>query len=50
MISGRFLLRTAGGDVELHDGDSVTFSGSEPHSWRNLGEGSAEIIWVLVAR
>lgn len=50
VIRGRFLLRTAGGDVELHDGDSVTFSGSEPHSWANLGDGPAEVVWILIAR
>lgn len=49
VISGLFLLRTAGADYELEAGDTVTFSGREPHSWKNLGDAPAEVVWVLVA-
>ncbi|MER3555842.1 MAG: XRE family transcriptional regulator [Meiothermus sp.] len=37
------------GDIRytLHPGDSLTFSGQEPHTWRNLGKGQAVVLWVL---
>lgn len=31
----------------LHPGDSLTFCGQEPHTWRNLGESRAVVLWVL---
>lgn len=31
----------------LHPGDSLTFSGQEPHTWRNLGKSRAVVLWVL---
>lgn len=48
VMAGEFLLRTSGGDFRLTAGDSITLSGHEPHSWRNTGEETAEILWVLV--
>ena len=42
-------------EVALHDevvvldaGDTLTFPGREPHTWRNVGEGEAVVIFVLV--
>ncbi|MCO5145390.1 MAG: MerR family transcriptional regulator [Aquamicrobium sp.] len=32
----------------LTKGDSIYFNSSTPHSWRSLGPGSAELIWVCV--
>ncbi|MGX6397366.1 helix-turn-helix domain-containing protein [Rothia kristinae] len=49
VISGSFLLRTAAGEHALGPGDTVTFSGREPHSWRSLGEEPAEVLWILLA-
>lgn len=34
--------------IQLSAGDSMTFPGREPHSWRNAGETEAEILWILV--
>ncbi len=48
VISGEFLLRTSAGEFALEAGDSITLSGQEPHSWRNTGDETAEILWVLV--
>lgn len=48
VVAGHFLLRTAGRDYELRAGDTVTFGGSEPHSWRNLGRETAEVLWILL--
>ncbi|MCL6526583.1 MAG: cupin domain-containing protein [Thermaceae bacterium] len=31
----------------LQPGDSLTFCGQEPHTWRNLGQGRAVVLWVL---
>jgi transcriptional regulator with XRE-family HTH domain len=31
----------------LHPGDSLTFSGQEPHTWRNPGKSRAVVLWVL---
>lgn len=31
----------------LHPGDSLTFSGQEPHTWRNPGQSRTVVLWVL---
>jgi transcriptional regulator with XRE-family HTH domain len=31
----------------LYPGDSLTFSGKEPHTWRNPGKSRAVVLWVL---
>jgi transcriptional regulator with XRE-family HTH domain len=31
----------------LHPGDSLTFCGQEPHTWRNSGQDRAVVLWVL---
>jgi transcriptional regulator with XRE-family HTH domain len=31
----------------LCPGDSLTFPGREPHTWRNLGKSRAVVLWVL---
>jgi len=33
----------------LAAGDTVTFSGREPHTWRNASEGPSEVLWVIAA-
>lgn len=42
-------------EVTLHDevtvlkeGDTLTFPGREPHTWRNVGSGEAVVIFVLI--
>jgi len=49
VLSGRIEVRFSDQDWELGPGDSLTFNGHEPHSWRVAdGGGGAEVIWVLV--
>ncbi len=48
VASGRILLRYPRGDVSLGTGDTVTFSGREPHTWVNAGDEPAEIFWTIV--
>ncbi len=33
--------------VRLEAGDSLTFDGREPHTWRAVGADAAEVVWVL---
>jgi mannose-6-phosphate isomerase-like protein (cupin superfamily) len=42
-LTARFVDRT----VELGPGDSLTFPGREPHTWRAGPEG-AEVAWIIV--
>ncbi|MGJ3561186.1 cupin domain-containing protein [Streptomyces sp. INA 01156] len=32
----------------LTAGDTLTFSGREPHNWRNSGDSVAEVLWTFV--
>ncbi|MFF2277682.1 helix-turn-helix domain-containing protein [Agromyces sp. NPDC058126] len=48
VLRGEVVVRFSDRDWELGPGDSLTFNGHEPHSWRIAGDGSAEVIWVLV--
>lgn len=47
VLSGRVSVRFSDRDWQLGPGDTVTFRGSEPHSWRTEGEEGAELIWVF---
>lgn len=48
VISG--VLNVLFGDrvVRLQAGDTLTFSGKEPHTWRNSGDTGCEVLWTLV--
>jgi transcriptional regulator with XRE-family HTH domain len=46
VISGTVTVSFSDGELELGEGDSITFDGREPHQWRS-GPG-AELMWVLV--
>lgn len=48
VIRGRVGIRFSDQEWELTEGDSVTFNGREPHTWRVLSPEGAEVIWVLV--
>lgn len=48
VISGEFTLISASGEHTLRTGDTLTFPGSEPHTWHNRGSETAVILWVLV--
>ena len=47
VLSGAIVVRFSDQDWELGPGDSLTFNGHEPHSWRAVGDTGAEVIWVL---
>lgn len=47
VIRGRLTVRFAARDVELGPGATLTFSGREPHSWRNDGDEPAEVMWII---
>lgn len=46
---GRFELIFANETMELTEGDTVTFPGQEPHSWRNPADAEAVVLWTLVS-
>lgn len=48
VVSGEFTLVSASGEHVLKAGDTLTFPGSEPHTWQNHGSEKAVILWVLV--
>ncbi|NUL48441.1 helix-turn-helix domain-containing protein [Cellulosimicrobium funkei] len=47
VIEGPFVLVMQDGDLDLRSGDTVTFPGTEPHSWRNPGDRAAVVLWIL---
>ena len=50
VIDGPFTLVTPDGELTLQSGDTVTFPGTEPHSWQNPGDGAAVVLWILAGR
>ncbi|MFJ4768181.1 helix-turn-helix domain-containing protein [Streptomyces uncialis] len=48
VISGEVEVLFTGRAERLAAGDTLTFSGREPHNWRNAGEGPAEVLWTFV--
>ena len=48
LISGQLQVRFSDKTVALSAGDTLTFPGSELHSWHNPGEEAAEVLWTLV--
>ncbi|WGD37662.1 helix-turn-helix domain-containing protein [Lysinibacter sp. HNR] len=47
VLTGQILLHFRHGNVSLRAGDTITFSGKEPHSWSNLNDTVAEVIWTI---
>lgn len=47
VLKGAVTLRFSDRDWELVRGDSMTFNGKEPHSWRADEKVGAEVLWVL---
>ena len=50
VIQGPFTLITPADELTLETGDTVTFPGTEPHSWSNPGDGAAVVLWILAGR
>ncbi|KAB1660314.1 helix-turn-helix domain-containing protein [Pseudoclavibacter chungangensis] len=47
VLSGEIVVRFIDREIELSAGDSITFPGREPHSWRTGAEQGAEVVWCL---
>ncbi|MFE0426285.1 helix-turn-helix domain-containing protein [Streptomyces sp. NPDC058953] len=48
VVSGEVAVRFTDRTETLAAGDTLTFSGREPHTWRNSGSGPAEVTWTFV--
>ncbi|WP_091068596.1 helix-turn-helix domain-containing protein [Klenkia brasiliensis] len=48
VLRGRVTLRFASESVELAEGDTLTFSGRDPHTWSNPADVESEIMWTIV--
>lgn len=48
VLTGTFIVETVNGRYELQAGDTLTFSGKEPHTWRNESNHPVTAIWLLV--
>ena len=49
VVQGSFELILGSDRMELGAGDTVTFPGREPHSWRNPSQKEAIVLWTLVS-
>lgn len=49
VLSGGIVLNVGGREAALGAGDSFAFDSSEPHSIRNDGTTTAEVIWIIGA-
>ena len=47
VLEGRLELIFADRSELLEPGDAMTFSGREPHTWRNPDRTGAEVIWII---
>jgi transcriptional regulator with XRE-family HTH domain len=48
VISGEITIEFTDRFERLRPGDTITFPGREPHNWRNVGDGPAEVIWTII--
>ncbi|MGX2998828.1 helix-turn-helix domain-containing protein [Streptomyces sp. JNUCC 64] len=48
VVSGEVAVRFTDRTETLAAGDTLTFSGREPHTWHNSGPGPAEVTWTFV--
>jgi transcriptional regulator with XRE-family HTH domain len=48
VVAGEVTVTFTGRTETLAAGDTVTFSGREPHNWHNSGPEPAEVIWTFV--
>jgi transcriptional regulator with XRE-family HTH domain len=47
VLAGSLDLEFSSDTVRLGEGDTLTFDGREPHTWRVVGDVEAEVLWVL---
>lgn len=48
VLRGHITLRFPQQDFQLGPGDSLTFSGRQPHTWLNASDDVTEVIWAIV--
>lgn len=48
VVEGEFVLVTSDSEMPLKQGDTVTFPGSEPHTWYNPLPRTSRVLWILV--
>lgn len=48
VIAGEVSVLFTGHTQRLTAGDTLTFSGREPHNWRNTGATAADVLWTFV--
>lgn len=48
VLSGAARFTVGGQEFLLGEGDSLHWSGDLPHTWENLGEAKAELVWVVL--
>lgn len=48
VITGRMTVVFSTREVPLGRGDSLTFNGREPHTWRNTASEITEVVWTIV--
>lgn len=48
VITGRITVIFPAHQVPLGEGDTLTFSGREPHTWRNVAPHATEVLWTII--
>lgn len=48
VVTGQMAIDFSDKTVSLNEGDTLTFAGREPHTWRNPGSVATEVMWTLV--
>lgn len=48
VVEGQFVVRFSRDTIELEAGDTLTYPGREPHSWRNPAATKTTVLWTLV--
>ena len=49
VLSGAVTVAFENESKTLAAGDTISFAGREPHSWRNAADGPSEVLWVIAA-
>ncbi len=47
VLKGELLVKTADGDYELNEGDSIYYESTIPHRYINIGDDVCESVWAM---
>jgi len=47
VVAGTLTILFSDRRVEMGTGDTLTFSGREPHNWQNLSDEATDVLWIL---